>query len=113
MGVFTQAGKNEMLNASSISHAALFNGVPGAGGVEASGGDPAYARKALSIPAAAGGQRNSTTPVTFDVAATAVVNHVGYFDAAVDGNLLAYDEVVEEVYGAQGQYVLSSSLLAI
>lgn len=111
MGVFTDSGKNEMLDASSITHAALFNGDPSAGGTEISGGG--YARQPITMESAVAGQVEITTDETFDVPAGAVVNFVAYYTALTGGTLLAQDDVTEETYGSAGQYVLDSSTFNI
>ena len=110
---FTDAGKNEMLDASTITHAALFNGIPGGAGTEISGGSPAYARQPITLGAASGGQIVVSADATFDVPAGATVNYVAYYSALTGGTLLGYDDVTEEVYAAQGEYILASSTFAI
>ncbi len=112
MGQFTDSGKNEMLDASTITHAALFNGDPSGAGVEISGGTPAYARQAITLTPAASGQIVITADETFDVPAS-TVNYVGFFDALTGGTLKAFDDVTEEVFAAQGQYILDSTTLSI
>jgi hypothetical protein len=67
----TVAAKNTMLNALTIDTASLHTAFPGLTGAnEVSGGTPAYARKAVTFGAAAGGSRALTAAVTFDVPAT-------------------------------------------
>lgn len=69
----TTAAKNTMLNALTIDTASLHTAFPGLTGAnEVSGGSPAYARKAVSFAAAAGGSRGLSAAVTFDVPATTV-----------------------------------------
>lgn len=69
----TTAAKNTMLNALTIDTASLHTAFPGLTGAnEVSGGSPAYARKAVSFAAAAGGSRALSAAVTFDVPATTV-----------------------------------------
>lgn len=113
MGFFTDLGKNEMLDASTITHAALFNGDPSSGGTEITGGSPAYARQPITMVAAAAGAVSIIADATFDVPAAATVNYIGYFTALTGGTLLAYDDVTQEVYGSQGQYILDSSTFSI
>lgn len=112
MGVFTDAGKNEMLDASTIAQAALFNGDPSGAGVELTGGTPAYARQTITMVAAAAGQVQITADAVFDCPAGATVNYVAYYDAG-GTTLLAYDDVTEETYGAQGTYTLDTSTFTI
>ena len=108
---FTDAGKNEMLDASSITHAALFNGDPSAAGSEISGGS--YARQPITLGSAASGAITVNTDATFDVPSGSTVNYIAYYDALTGGNLLAYDDVTEETYGSDGQYILDSSTFSL
>src|ERR1051325_4085611 len=69
----TIAAKNTMLNALTVDTASLHTAFPGLTGAnEVSGGAPAYARKAVTFGAAAGGSRALSAAVTFDVPATTV-----------------------------------------
>lgn len=69
----TVAAKNTMLAALSIDTASLHTAFPGLTGTsEVTGGTPAYARKAVSFAAPAGGSRALSAAVTFDVPATTV-----------------------------------------
>lgn len=69
----TIAAKNTMLNALTVDTASLHTAFPGLTGAnEVSGGTPAYARKAVTFGAAAGGSRSLSAAVTFDVPATTV-----------------------------------------
>ncbi len=111
MGAFTDSGKNEMLDASTITHAALFNGDPSGAGTEISGGS--YARQAITMASASGGEISITTDETFEVPAGGTVNWVAYFTALTGGTLLAHDEVTEETYASAGQYILDSSTFTI
>lgn len=73
--------KNAMLDGQVFTQASLHTAFPGTTGAnEVSGGAPAYARKAIAMGAAAGGQRTQAAPVTFDVPAT-TVRWVGYWNA--------------------------------
>lgn len=93
----TVAAKNTMLNALTIDQASLHTAFPGlTGASEVTGGAPAYARKAATFAAAAGGSRALSAAVTFDVPATTVRwfgfwssgTYVGY--AANGGTQLLY-----------------------
>lgn len=77
---FNDLGKNKALDGldESVSGAITHVGVgnltdPGTGtnyaGTEATGGSPAYARKAVTWAAATGGQKSNSAPLTFDVPA--------------------------------------------
>lgn len=69
----TIAAKNTMLNALNIDSASLHTGFPGLTGAnEVTGGTPAYARKAVTFGAAAGGSRALSSAVNFDVPASTV-----------------------------------------
>jgi len=116
MGTFTDTAKNVMLDALESTYtiyAALFNGQPSGAGTELTGGSPAYARQAITLPSASSGQIAETADLTFDVPSGSTVNYVGYYDASTNGNLLFEDDLTEETYGAQGTYVLDSTTLSI
>jgi hypothetical protein len=94
---FTVAAKNTMLNALTPDACSLHTAFPGlTGASEMTGGTPAYARKAVTFAAAAGGSRALSAAVTFDVPATTVRwfgfwvagTYVGY--AANGGTQLLY-----------------------
>lgn len=79
----TVAAKNTMLNALTIDTCSLHTAFPGLTGAnEVSGGSPAYARKAASFAAAAGGSRALSAAVTFDVPAT-TVRWFGFWSSGV------------------------------
>ena len=84
----TIAAKNTMLNALTVDTASLHTAFPGLTGAnEVSGGSPAYARKAVTFGAAAGGSRALSAAVTFDVPATTV----RWFGFWVSGTYVGYD----------------------
>lgn len=65
--------KNNLLNGQTFTDASLHTAFPGTTGAsEVTGGAPAYARKAITINAASGGQRALNAAVTFDVPACTV-----------------------------------------
>ena len=121
MGVFTDTGKNAMLDegvgvsgtTAKITHAALFNGIPGGGGTELSDGGAGYARQPITMVAASGGAVTITADATFNVDSGDTVNYVGYYTDLTAGTLIAYDDVTQEVFGADGQYILDSSTFTI
>lgn len=83
----TIAAKNTMLNALTIDTASLHTAFPGlTGASEVSGGTPAYARKAVTFGAAAGGTRALSAAVTFDVPACTV----RWFGFWVSGSYVGY-----------------------
>lgn len=77
------ATKNNMLDGQTFTDASLHSAFPGATGAsEISGGIPAYARKAITMAAASGGQRLLSAGVTFDVPMATTVRWVGFWDSA-------------------------------
>ncbi|MBY0430287.1 MAG: hypothetical protein K2Q10_03745 [Rhodospirillales bacterium] len=70
----------------------LFTSAPGpsGGGTEVSGG--AYARQALTLGAASGGQRVSTSTIEFPQATAdwGLITHFAVFDAASGGAVILY-----------------------
>ncbi len=74
--------KNNMLDGQSFTQLSLHTDYPGTtGSSEVTGGTPAYARKAITLPGAAGGQRVGSTTITFDVPPT-TVRWVGAWNGA-------------------------------
>lgn len=114
----TDTAKNLMLDelASVAVWVSLHDGDPGATGVnELSGGDPAYARKQITWPAASGGSLDdSTDGLEFDVPAGSDVTHAGFWSAATDGTFYASDDVSDpESFTGQGTYTLSDAVLSL
>lgn len=112
MGVFTVAGRNEMLDASLIALVGLFNGDPEAAGTEISGGSPAYARQSIVMTAASGGQIQVTDDVVFNVGSGSTINYVAFYNAA-GTVLLGKDSVAEETFASQGTYTLDTATFII
>lgn len=123
---FTNEGKHRMLNhvagnsatAGPITHAGLHTSTPStATPNEVTGGSPAYARKALTFEAAAGTETTGSLDVSnapvFDVPAGTTVTHVGFWTASTGGTLIAYADVTDETFAAQGTYTLSDADLSI
>ena len=108
----TTAGKNLMLTTckATIAYAALLT----SGDVEATGGNPAYARKAITFADAANGAMalNGTLPV-FDVPAGFTVGKVAYYSALTSGTQYAVDVVTSEAFAAQGTYTLTSGTITL
>ena len=91
-------------------YASLHSANPGdTGASEISGGSPAYARIAITWNAAAGGAIDSLNTPVLNVPAGTTVSFVGFWDAATAGNWLAYTDVVDEVFAAQGTYTLTDA----
>ena len=74
--------KNSALDALGITQASLHTAWPGTTGAnEVTGGSPAYAKQAITVNAASGGQRLLNAAVTFDVPAC-TVRWIGYWIGA-------------------------------
>ena len=86
--LFSNDGRNALLSGglgNAISHASLHTGNPSTTGAnEATGGSPAYARKAITWAAAASGQRASLGAIAFDVPA-GTYEWVGFWSALTSG----------------------------
>lgn len=106
----SNAGKHVMLNAfaGSAVFASLHTADPGATGTgEASGGSPAYARKAITWNAAASGALDNNANPVFDVPAGAYT-HFGLWSAATAGTFYGGGSLsASETFAAQGTYTLS------
>lgn len=98
------ASKNLMLDALGIDTVSLHTGDPGAAGTanELTGGT--YARKAITMNAAAAGNLDSSNTPVFDVPAGNTITHVGYWDATVFRGSMA---ITSETYAAAGTYTLN------
>ncbi len=85
---------------------ALFDGDPEGAGTELTGGSPAYARKAITWPAASGGAVSaSNVPIQFDVPAGADVSHWAIYSAVTGGTRGASNGFgATESYAAQGVF---------
>lgn len=93
----TDGAKNRMLDSTAgspawpPSHLSLHSGDPGTTGAnELTGGSPAYARKAVSWDAAAGGSRAISAGVQFDVPASTTVRYIGMWSASTAGTFFGY-----------------------
>jgi hypothetical protein len=78
---FATAAKNVMLDALTVDLVSLHSDYPGTDGLsnELSGGSPAYARLAITMSAASGGNRDSSTQPQFDVPSGADVAVIGFW----------------------------------
>lgn len=90
--ILTDATKNLMLDAIPDTwHIGLHSAFPPAGGNEATGGSPAYARKGpITWPAASGGAVSMTAPAAHDVPAGFTVRAVAFWSASTAGTLTAW-----------------------
>ena len=110
MGAFTTVAKNNMIDSQRtvITHASLHSADPGENGEnELTGGS--YARVPVTFEAAANGRSNLSADVTFEVPAGSSVLYVGYWDAEIDGVFQGSDDVPQEDYTSDGQYILQAS----
>lgn len=106
----TAAAKNTMLTAlAGVSgFASLHTGDPSTTGAnEATGGSPAYARKAITWNAAASGALDNNANPVFDVPA-GTYTHFGLWSAVTAGTFQGGGSLsAPETFAAQGQYTLS------
>jgi len=105
--MLTATGQNAMLTGglgNAITHVSLHTGNPGSTGTnEATGGSPAYARKAVTWAAASAGTRaNGTSSLVFDVAAGSTILFAGYWDAISAGNFYGYSGIGASLLGGNG-----------
>lgn len=116
MGVLTTDGKNQGLGGlPSTVYVALHSGNPGTTGTsnELTGGSPAYARKAATLNAAAGGARSLAASISFDIPPSTVVTYASLWTALTGGTCLATDDVTSESFTGQGTYVLTDFEVSI
>lgn len=105
---FTNTGKSNLLTATGITHVTAFDGDPTGAGTEL-----ATAREAITISDDGDGTAQQSE-ASIDIAVGAgTVDHIGYYDAASGGNLLAYDPVTAEVFAAPGTYRLTETDLSV
>lgn len=91
MPIATNAMKEALATAygTTGTYLSLHSADPGTtGSSEATGGSPAYARKALAWTPGASDGVNAAAAVTFDLAANQAVTHVGLWSAATGGTFL-------------------------
>ena len=104
--------KNLMLEefAGAAVFVSMHNDDPGITGLnEITGGTPAYARKAITWNAAAGGALDSSNQPAFDIPAGETVKYVGYWSLAIGGVFYGYDGLTNEAYTGQGTYTLTDA----
>ena len=99
----TTAFKNLILDAGAavITHIGLMDGSS-----EISGGNPAYARKAVYWGPASNGVVRPTSDLTFDVPAGATVTAWAGFTASTGGTNYGGASLTAETFAGQGQYKL-------
>lgn len=87
-----------------LAFLSLHTADPGqTGAAEVTGGNPAYARKALTWGAPDANGVSVATEVTFDVPAGTVA-YVGFWSAATAGTFRGSQNPTDEVFAGQGQY---------
>lgn len=86
--MYTTAAKNTMLDALVAAFVSAHSAYSASGASELSGGSPAYARKAITMGAAAGGQRVSSTQPVFDIPAGSTVRFIGFWTLVTGGTFL-------------------------
>lgn len=80
--MLTDATVNSMLDSQTLSSCSLHTAYSATGANEVAGGAPAYARKAITMGAAAARARAASTQPTFDVPAATTVRFIGLWDPA-------------------------------
>lgn len=112
MAGLVNAAKNAMLDAlgTAAAYASLHTADPSTTGTsEVTGGSPAYARKALSWAAAAGGSKSSNAGLTFDVPGSTTITHLGYWSAVSGGTFQGSRPLdANQTYATQGTYTVAS-----
>jgi hypothetical protein len=109
----SEAFRNYMLDGGDGADIITHIGLVIVAGTEISGGDPAYARKAVTWAAASGGIRRPTADLTFDIPASTTVAGWRGFTAATDGTNYGGKEVTQETFAGQGQYKLLAASTGI
>jgi hypothetical protein len=108
----SDAGKHVMLNALAgvAVWASLHTGDPGTTGAsEATGGSPAYARKAITWNTAASGALDNNANPVFDVPA-GTYSHFGLWSASTAGTFYGGGALsAPEVFAGQGTYTLTDA----
>jgi hypothetical protein len=106
----TEGFKNYLLDTGIdvITHIGLFDGVS-----EITGGDPAYARKAVTWGDASGGIVRPTGDLTFDIPSGATVDGWRGFTADSGGTNYGGAALTAEDFAGQGQYKLLAASTGI
>ena len=101
----TIVAKNALLDSLGITQVSLHTADPGETGAnEVTGGT--YAKKAITVAAAAAGSLSSSSTPTLDVPAGVTINHVGFWAGAT----FKYSSTITpETFGAAGTYTLNSA----
>lgn len=101
---YTTAGKNRMLDhlRTLITHVVAYNGNPQSGGTELD-------RQTISFNAASGGAIDSSNAPVFSLQAGETVAWLGYINSANGDELLATQDVSDEVFTNAGTYTLTDA----
>jgi hypothetical protein len=111
---FTTVQKNVWLDSISPGFVSAHTADPGQSGAsEVTGGTPAYARKAITMAAAAAGQRDSSPLPGIDIPAGATVTHIGFWTLATGGVFLGSKAVTNETGAGQWIYKVTDADLSI
>ena len=108
-------GKNVMLDAlaGAAGFVSLHTADPGTTGInEATGGAPAYARKAITWNAAATGSVTASNQPVFDVPA-GTYTHVGFWSLVTAGTFYGSGDITDEVFAGQGTYTLTATTISV
>ena len=99
---YTTLGKDQMLDASDITHISAHTALPDSGGSnEVAGGS--YARQAITFAVASGGNRNSSNVPEIPIPGGTTVTHLGFWTASSGGTFRAYSVMAaSEVFGSDG-----------
>ena len=95
--------------ASLITHIGLVDET----GTELTGGDPAYARQAVTWTSASGGTIRPDADLTFDVPADTTVGGWRGYSALTEGTDYGGKALTQETFASQGEYKLLSASTGI
>lgn len=105
------AAKNLMLDAIGAEIHYISVHTAATAGSEITGGDPAYARKAVSWADAASGDKLMSGVLEFNIPAGVEISHLGYWTTLTGGTNYGFvpltdsnGTVITEVYNSQGTY---------
>ena len=90
-----------------VTYVSLHTADPGGSGTsEATGGSPAYARKAITWAAWSSGASSNTNALIFDVPA-GTYTHVGYWSAVSAGTYYGSRACTSQTFSGQGTYTIA------
>ena len=107
--------KDLMLTAltTEITHVGAHTGFPATVGNEISGGEPAYARKAINWGDASEGEISASNEPVFDIpGSNTTVAAIGFWSQLASGGTIYADaDVTDETFANQGTYTITSATL--